>query len=218
MSRRFQKFHASEAGASVVEVLMVVAVVLILSSIAIPYMWNSKKLYKSEDQALRMMDLMREAAQTALVKRRTIRYEIDLTDNALLLIDESQNSPQGQQLKKIPLELTRDVRVDAIPTGVSKPNPPNYNDAAFATDSVGHLIGATTITGHNVWACRFKSDGSVVNSAGNPISANIYVWPPQSSGSLTPRNTGEIRAITLFGGTGAIRYWKYTGSAFTAYQ
>jgi hypothetical protein len=197
---------------------MVVAVVLILSSIAIPYMWNSKKLYKSEDQALRMMDLMREAAQTALVKRRTIRYEIDLTDNALLLIDESQNSPQGQQLKKIPLELTRDVRVDAIPTGVSKPNPPNYNDAAFATDSVGHLIGATTITGHNVWACRFKSDGSVVNSAGNPISANIYVWPPQSSGSLTPRNTGEIRAITLFGGTGAIRYWKYTGSAFTAYQ
>jgi Tfp pilus assembly protein PilE len=218
MSRRFQQLRASEAGASVLEIMIVMAIILILSSVAIPYMWNYKKLYKSEDQSLRMMDLMREAAQTALVKRRTIRYEIDLTDNAVLLIDESQNAPKGQQLKKIPLELTRDVRVDAIPTGISKPNPPNYADAAFATDNVGHMIGATTITGHNIWSCRFKSDGSVVNSAGNPISANIYVWPPQTTGSLTPRNTAEVRAITIFGGTGAVRYWKYTGSAFTAYQ
>ena len=218
MSVKFKRFHTAEAGASVIEILMVVAVMLILSSVAIPYMWNYKKLYKSEDQSLRMMDLMREAAQTALVQRKTIRYEIDLTDNAVLLIDESQNSPKGQQLKKIPLELTRDVRVDTIPNGVSKPNPPNYTDAAFATDNVGHMIGATTITGHNIWSCRFRSDGSVVNAAGTPLSANLYVWPPQSTGSLTPRNTGEIRAITLFGGTGAVRYWKYTGSAFTAYQ
>ena len=218
MSRKTQEFHLSQAGASVLEILIVLGVVLIMSSIAVPYLWNYKKLYKSEDQALRMMDLMREAAQTALVKRRTIRYEIDLTDNAILLIDESQNAPQGQQMKKIPLELIRDVRVDSIPNGVSKPNPPNYNDAAFSTDSVGHMIGAVTITGHNIWACRFKSDGSVVNSAGNPVSANLYVWPPQSTGSLTPRNTAEIRAITIFGGTGAVRYWKYTGSAFTPYQ
>src|SRR5438477_5246936 len=132
-----------------------------------------------------MMDLMHEAAQTALVQRKTIRYEVDLTDNAILLIDESQNVPKGQQLKKIPLEFTRDIRVDTIPTGVSKPNPPNYNDAAFATDMVGHMVGATTITGHNIWACRFKSDGSVVNAAGAPVNANIYIWPPQSTGSLT---------------------------------
>ena len=218
MSRKLQQFRVSEAGASVLEILVALCVILILSSVAIPYMWNYKKLYKSEDQSLRMMDLMREAAQTALVKRRTIRYEIDLTDNVVLLIDESQNAPKGQQIKKIPLELIRDLRVDTIPNGVSKPNPPNYNDATFATDNVGHMIGAVTITGHNIWSCRFKSDGSVVNSAGNPISANIYIWPPQSTGSLTPRNTAEIRAITLFGGTGAVRYWKYTGSAFTPYQ
>jgi hypothetical protein len=218
MNRKFKELRASEAGASVLEIVMVMAVILILSSVAIPYMWNYKKLYKSEDLSLRMMDLMRETAQTALVQRKTMRYEIDLTDNVILVIDESQNAPKGQQIKKIPLESTRDVRIDQIPTGVSKPNPPNYADAAFATDNVGHMVGATTITGHNIWSCRFKSDGSVVNSAGTPVSANIYVWPPKTSGSLIPRNTGEVRAITLFGGTGAVRYWKYTGSAFTAYQ
>ncbi|MFL6375509.1 MAG: hypothetical protein ACJ73D_12645 [Pyrinomonadaceae bacterium] len=218
MSRIVKRFHASEAGASVIEIVMVLVVIMVLSSVAIPYMWNYKKLYKSEDQALRMMDLMREAAQTALTKRRTVRFEIDLTDNSVLLIDESQSSPRGVLLKKIPLEQTKDVRVDTIPNGVTKPNPPNYTDAAFATDNVGHLVGSTTVTGHNIWSCRFKSDGSVVNTAGTPTSANIYVWAPQSSGSLTPRSTGEIRAITLFGGSGAVRYWKYTGSAFTPYQ
>jgi Tfp pilus assembly protein FimT len=218
MKKLLHQLHADQAGRTLAEIMMVVAVIMILSSVAIPYMWNYKKLYKSEDQALRMMDLMREAAQTAMVKRRTIRFEIDLTDNAVLLIDESQNSPQGQQVKKIPLELVRDVRVDSLPTGITKPNPPNYTDIAFATDTVGHRVGATTITAHNIWACRFKSDGSVVNAGGTPVSVNIYVWPPQSAGSSTPRNTGEVRAITLFGGSGAIRYWKWTGSAFTPYQ
>jgi hypothetical protein len=218
MSLKLQEFRAAEAGASILEIMTALAIILILTSVAIPYIWNYKKVYKSEDQSLRMMDLMREAAQTALVKRRTVRFEIDLTDNALLLIDESQSAPKGQLLKKIPLELTRDLRVDSIPTGLSKPNPPNYADAAFATDNVGHLVGAATITGHNIWACRFKSDGTVVNSAGNPTSANIYIWPPQTTGSLNPRNTAEVRAITLFGGTGAVRYWKYTGAAFTPYQ
>jgi len=218
MANLLQRSHAAESGNSLIELLVVVAVILILSSVAIPYMWNYKKLYKSEDQALKMMDLMREAGQMALVKRRTIRFELDLTDNAMLLIDESQNAPKGQLLKKIPLELARDVRVDAIPAGVTKPNPPNYNDAAFATDNVGHMVGATTITAHNIWSCRFKSDGTVVNTAGNPASANIYIWPPQFTGSSSARNGNEIRAVTLFGGSGAIRYWKYTGSSFTPYQ
>ncbi|HEV7700847.1 MAG TPA: hypothetical protein VGO43_11505 [Pyrinomonadaceae bacterium] len=217
MKKSLQKAHASTAGASVIEILMVVAIILIISAISIPYMWNYKKLYKSEDQSLRMIDLMREGGQLALVKRKTIRFEIDLTDNALLLIDEDGANPDVQ-LKKIPLELTRDVRVDAIPSGISKPNPPNYTDVAFAIDAVGHKVGSTTVTGHNIWSCRFQADGSVVNNGGTPVSTNIYIWPPVSTGSLTPRNMGEVRAITMFGGSGAIRYWKWTGAAFAPYQ
>ncbi|HRI22701.1 MAG TPA: hypothetical protein PLA68_17195, partial [Panacibacter sp.] len=73
---------------------------------------------------------------------------------------------------------------------------------SFVTDTVGHLEGSTTVTSHNVWVARFMRDGSVVNNAGTPISVNIYIWPPTTAGSLTPRNTKEIRAITIFGGSG----------------
>ncbi|MBK8467087.1 MAG: hypothetical protein IPL32_14800 [Chloracidobacterium sp.] len=206
----------AEKGASIVEIVMALVIIAILSAISLPYIVNYKKFYKSEDQALKIIDLMREASQLALSQRRTIRFEIDLTDNAILLIDEN-GSPSGTQIKKVPLEATKDIRIDTIPTGVTKPNPPNYNDITFATDTVGHLVGATTVTSHNVWAARFRRDGSVVGTGGTtPISVNIYVFPPVSPGSTTPRKKDEVRAITLFGGSGAIRYWKYINTAFVA--
>lgn len=206
------------SGFSLLELIIVLVITLILTAISIPYIYNYQKRFKSEDQALQIMDFMREANQLALNKRRTMRLEIDLTDNKLLLIDEkATGASDDTEVKAIPLESTREVRMDQIPTGVTKPSPPDYNDATFATDTTGHKRGSTTINGHNVWAVRFKSDGSVVNNADTLTSANLYVWAPQSSGSTTPRDKKEVRAITMFGGSGAVRYWKHNGSTFQAY-
>jgi prepilin-type N-terminal cleavage/methylation domain-containing protein len=202
-----------QTGFSVIELLVVLAVVAIMVGISIPYLLNYRKLYRSDDQAIKMMDLMREAGQLALTRRRTMRLEIDLTDNALLIIDEN-GAAADTLVKMIPLDKPADVRVDVIPNGVTKPNPPNYANAAFAADGTGHMSGATSVTGHNVWAARFQRDGSVVNAADVPISVNLYIWPPASAGSLTPRNRKEIRAITMFGGSGAMRFWKHNGTTF----
>ena len=204
-----------QAGFSVIELLVVLAVLAIMVGISIPYLLNYRKLYRSDDQAIKMMDLMREAGQLALTRRRTMRLEIDLTDNALLIIDENGTGPDTLY-KMIPLDKPADVRVDVIPNGVAKPNPPNYTDVAYATDGIGHMRDAVTVTGHTVWAARFQRDGSVVNAANNPISVNIYIWAPVSAGSLTPRNRKEVRLITLFGGSGAMRFWKHNGTTFVA--
>lgn len=217
MKKAFYKNGASASGFSLVELSVVLAVLVILIVISVPYFYNYTKLYKSEDQSLKMMDLMREAGQLAITRRRTMRLEIDLTENALLLIDENGAGPDTR-IKTIPLERTDQVRVDVIPTGVTKPNPPNYTDITFATDPIGHQSGGTAITSHNVWAARFRSDGSVVNAADVPVSANIYVWPPTTAGSTTPRNIKEVRAITMFGSSGAVRYWKHDGSSLVANQ
>ncbi|HEX3101983.1 MAG TPA: hypothetical protein VHQ01_09335 [Pyrinomonadaceae bacterium] len=219
MRKKRQSVYNPQAGASVVEIVIVLVIMAILSAISLPYIFNYKKLYKSEDQALKVIDLMNETAQKAITTRRTYRFEIDLTDNAVLIIDQKgAGNADDILVKKVPLELPKDVRIDTLPATITKPNPPNYTDIAFAIDAVGHLVGATTVTGHNIWAARFKSDGSVVTAADIPMSANIYSFPPVSSGSTTARNTKEIRAITMFGGSGAIRYWKYNGSAWVASQ
>ena len=207
---------SSAKGFSLIELLVVVTVLLIICVISIPYIFQYKKLYKSEDQALKIMDVMREANQLALNQRHTFRIELDLTDNAVLLIDE-KNSAAGDLVKKIPIELPADVRIDTNPSGITPPNPPNYSKAVFANDTVGHNVGGSTVTGHSVWAARFRSDGSVVTSTNAPVSATIYLWPPLTPGNAAPRSKAEVRAITMYGGSGAIRYWKYNGTSFTAY-
>jgi hypothetical protein len=140
----------------------------------------------------------------------------------LLIIDEDTRVTPTvhREIKAIPLEAAGEVRMDQIPTGISKPIPPDYGNAVFATDTIGHKRGTTIVIGHNVWAARFKSNGSVVNAAGTPVSANLYVWAPLSPGSPTPlpRSKNEVRAITIFGGTGAVRYWKHNGTAFIPVQ
>lgn len=204
-------------GFSIIELLVVIGVLALLSAISLPYIVNYKARYKSEDQALKAIDLLRETGQLALTRRRTFRFEIDLTDNYLRLIDEN-GSGTDKLLKKIPLELIRDVRVDRIPQSVNKPNPPNFSDITFSIDTIGHQDGSTNVVGHSTWVARFRSDGSVVDKNNVLVNANIYFWPPQSPGSLTARSLGEVRAVTLAGGSGAIRYWKHNGTAFYAYQ
>lgn len=206
-------------GFSLIEVIIVLVIIAILTAISLPYIYNYRTLYRSEDQALKVMDLMREANQLALTRRRTMRFEIDLTDNRALIIDEDTRTTPAvhREVKALLLDDVSDVRIDQIPTGISKPSPPAYNDAAFAADTTGHQSGGTTVSGNNVWAIRFKRDGSVVNAADTPVSANLYVWTPLTAGSAAPRNKEEVRAITVFGGSGAIRYWKHDGTTFLPY-
>ena len=201
-------------GVSLPEVVIVLIIIGILSAISLPYIFQNRTRYRSEDQSLRVMDLMREAAQTAITKRRTFRLEVDKTLNQLLIIDENDaGAADDREIKAIPLDPTNEVRIDVVPTGVTKPSV-NYADAVFAADTIGHKRGTTTVINDVVWALRFNRDGTVVDKASNPVSANLYVFPPLTPGSAAPRSKQEVRAITIFGGSGAVRYWKYDGTNF----
>ena len=206
-------------GFSLIEVFIVVAIIGILCAISVPYFLNYNKLYKSDNQARIIMDLMAEAGQRAMTRRRTFRFELDLTANKALIIDENNlGTADDTEIKAINLESVSNVRFDRKPNGVSKPNPPNYNDAVFAKDSIGHLEGTKRVSGNRVWAVRFQRDGTVVNSTGNLTSANLYVWIPLSPGSNLPSKKQLVRCITLVGTSGAVRYWKHSGSTFVPYQ
>lgn len=209
--------RSSAAGFSLMELLIVFSIIAVLTAISVPYLFQYQQVYKSEEQARKLMDLMQEANQLALNRRRTIRFEIDLTNNVALLIDENGvGTADDTLIRSQPLLSTGEIRVDTNPSGVTRPNPPNYANAAFANDTLGHKVGSNTVINNNVWAARFRSDGSVVTAGDVPVSATIFFWPPRTPGNAAARDNGEVRAITLFGGSGAVRYWKFTGTGWSA--
>ncbi|MEQ1646811.1 MAG: prepilin-type N-terminal cleavage/methylation domain-containing protein, partial [Pyrinomonadaceae bacterium] len=92
----------SDRGFSVTELIAVMSVMAIMAAISVPYLIKYRTPLRTEDQAIKMMDMMREAGQLALTRRRTVRFEIDLTDNTFKVIDEQGANPDTL-VKSIPL-------------------------------------------------------------------------------------------------------------------
>ena len=196
-------------GMSLVELVVVLTVLGILTAVSVPYLMRYTQKYKTEDQAIKVMDLMREAGQLALERRRTFRFELDLNNSQRpvgRIIDQDSTQATAFRTKEVPLEPVNEVRMDLPPLGIIRPNPPNYANAAFTS---------------GVWTAFFRSDGTVVTATGTPISATLFFWPPKrepyDASNLEPR-PGEVRALTIFGGSGAVRFWKHNGTAWASWQ
>ncbi len=189
-------------GFSLIEILMVLVIIGILSAISLPYLFQYRKLYRTEDQSLKIMYLMREASQMATTKRRPILFEIDLDANEVRI--SPANGAPDILLKTIPLDPINEVRMDIMPDGVTMMGLQGYNAADYP-------IATET------WTAIFQSNGTVLNLGGLPVSSTFFLWPPvQTAGTTAPRSLNEVRAITIFGGTGDVRYWKFmnTGAGY----
>lgn len=236
---------SAENGFSLIELLIVVAIISIMTTFAIFALVPHRNLYRTDDQALRILDFMRDASQRALTQRQVMRLEIDQTDNVIRIVDENlvgAGTADDGMVRQEPLENPANVRMYLNPAAagppiisgppdasggagpvavVSPPAPSNFPAAAYA--ACLHPLAVSHTAGHNGWTARFLSNGSVVDAgidaAGTNAtltSATLYLWPPQAGDPDTATTPGAVRAITVFGGAGAIRLWKYDGIAFVA--
>ncbi|MBV9209823.1 MAG: type II secretion system protein [Acidobacteria bacterium] len=190
-----------------IEIMIVLAIIGIMLSIALFGMTAHKTAYKADDETLRIINVLREASQLALTQRQPMRVELDATNKTIKIYDENLPGAGDDQLKRIVyLEKTNDIREDVAPLGVAAPNPPNYTAAAFAG------------TSPKVWTIWFRRDGTVTNNAtpAIPVSATLYIWQPDPTNTNQAKNNKQVRAVTVFGGTGVIRLWKYNGTKFVA--
>lgn len=197
----------SQSGFSVIELIIVISVLAILSTIAVVTFWTSRK-YSADDQAKKIIDFFDEARQKALNQRKTFRIEINKTKNELRLIDEGDDVSTANDdkiLKKH--KLTNQVVIGNPPNNVSgKPtattpiNPPQYATSSYPLSS-----GDEKIT------LRFKRNGQVVDAGNDNIGtgsmmsgATIYVY--STTPSIT--NPDVIRAVTVLGTSGDTSLYK----------
>lgn len=208
MKDRQLKIIPSDAkGVTLVELLIVMAVIAVMSAVSLFYLTGHQKLYKPDEQLLRIADILQEARQRAMTQREIIRVEIDTTANVVRLIDE--NTPgvttDDKEVRRVSLLPRNDVRVDAAPTNITY-NPP---ESVPVPTAVYKLSSYQASSGNQVCTMRFQSDGNVVDERTAPpvpTGVTLYVWSPQSSGS---NQSNIARAITITGSTGSIRLWEF---------
>lgn len=194
-----------------VELLIVLTVITILLGISLFYLSGHERLFRPDEQALKIIDVFQEARQRSLTQRETMRVEIDLTDNAARLIDENlpNTADDDRVIRTITLAPQAEVKLISRPPDIAtSPVEIMPVPAAQFRPSIYPPSAA-----HNVCTFRFLRNGSVVNEGTDAVGSNatttgvtLFIWSPKPNDA----DESEIaRAITVIGATGSIRFWEY---------
>ena len=207
------KRFKSEAGFSLVELLIVMAISVIMTSVSLYYIYAQQRLYKPDEQSSYIIDLLQEARQKALTQKVVMRVEFDLTDNVARLInegDDGSTATDDKVVRSINLRPIQEVKIEVRPSNVST-SPTELSPVPVITYVLSsvHPLSA----GHKVATLRFKKDGTVSDAGttatggGSTVDgATLFVWQPDKTNA---NNATITRAITIIGTTGAIRLWNY---------
>lgn len=198
-----------QQGFSLIELLVMMVLILIVSTIAIFYLTGHRKLYNTDEEALQVIDLIQEARQRALTQREILRVEIDLTSNSGRLINENDPlvATDDRMIRQVTFFPVANVRMDMRPTNITIAPPETLPAPTAVFTGSMHPLSA----GHNVATFRFLADGTVRNAGTNAVGANsvptgtsLYIWKPKAG---SPNESDLTKAITILGATGSVRMW-----------
>ena len=198
-------------GFSMVELLIVLTVITILVGISLFYLSGHERLYRPDEQALKIIDVFQEARQRSLTQRETMRVEIDLTDNMVRLIDENLpgSASDDRVIKSLALLPQSEVKLNSRPPDIAT-SPTEIMPVPIAQFRPSIYPSSMT---HNVCTFRFQRNGSVVNEGTDAVGSNatttgltLFIWSPKPN---SPNESFIARAITVIGATGSVRFWEY---------
>lgn len=212
IQRKLVNERRSEAGFSIIEMVIVGAIIVVVSIVAVMSL-TTQKMYEAESQTLQIIDFYQEARQRSLSQRTTMRVEINATKRAVRLIDEkAPGNAADDVVIKSSAFMGGGVYIGSKPSNVS--NAPTelspVPESSFSTSN--HPLS----NGDSVFTLRFQRNGTVHNTGTTaagansvPTGATIYVWSKfVKDNSANPTNAQVMRGITVLSSSGSSKMWK----------
>jgi prepilin-type N-terminal cleavage/methylation domain-containing protein len=176
--------YSNERGFTLLEVMMVVAILATLAGMAIAVTPGFIRHSKAESSIEQAVDVFRSAREVAISQRRNVAIQL-IGNNALRTV--RMDIPAGTTiLRTVQLEN----RMQFLLFGVVPDTPDRFGNG-------------TAISFGNTNAWMFTSEGTFVDANGEILNGSLFLGVPDQINSA--------RAITVFGATALVRTWEWNG-------
>jgi type II secretory pathway pseudopilin PulG len=197
---RLQLFRA-EAGFSAVELVVVIAIAITLSAIAVVAFQPALKNAQGDAAMRQTLDAIRQARQYAITNRRYVQLTFSTGSPATITATQRNDIPITAGFGTTnPVLFT--ISIEGPGTFYLANTTPDTPDAfgKCAPICIENTSGGPT-------SIFFQSDGEFVDGTYNSMNGSLFLG---SSGVPT-----SYRAVSVMGSTGRVRAWKYNGAAWS---
>jgi prepilin-type N-terminal cleavage/methylation domain-containing protein len=175
-----------DAGFTLLETLVVVAIMGVLAAISVMMMPGAILQAKADGGAARLTSVLRSAREQAIAQRRNVRVTFT-PPNRIVISRVEVPGPATTLITSVSLEDGMEFRL--------YPGLPDTPDA-FGNATATSFGVATTLS--------FTSEGWFVDQNGDPVNGTVYV------GKVT--QPLSARAISIFGPTALVSAWRWNGN------
>ena len=199
----------TEQGFSLLEMVVVVMLAFTVMAFAVINTISSSQNARANSAMDAVVSQLRQARELAIAKRRNVQVAFTAPNQIQLTI---LTLPGETVPPAIPATLLN----DGVPGGLT------YNVFNTLPDTPMGFGNSTAInlqqpTGGGAWTCMFTTSGAFVGTAqsaatlyqatnNNPVNASIFLG--------VAGKTNTARAVTVFGATGRVRSYYWTGSSW----
>jgi type II secretory pathway pseudopilin PulG len=204
-----QRLKRSQAGFSLVEVIIVVFIIFVLSGMAIILTQGTLQSYKANAARDGVVSQIRLARELAISKRRNVR--IDFTPPNQIQTTVQYRGGETAGLPIAPVYLNDADQ--GVNTGAQFYVFPGLPDTPMGFGNTSPIV-LQQPAGGGAWAVMFTTSGALVGTSAlsgldlignsNPVNASIFLG--------IPGNSGSARAITILGATGRVRTYSWDGT------
>jgi prepilin-type N-terminal cleavage/methylation domain-containing protein len=194
--------RATEAGFTLVEMMIVVAVMGIITGIAVVQIGASRQALIGDSAMRVVLSQMNQAKEQAITQRRNM-YLTFTDGNSLQIVREEVPGPTTTTISSVPFEGgLQFLRIAGVPDlSPSTPELPAVASTSLSsTAAVGFGASTTQI--------RFAPDGTLVDQDGRTVNGTVFV--------ALPNQRLSARAVSVFGSTGRIRGYRWDGAHWKA--
>jgi Tfp pilus assembly protein FimT len=181
------------AGISLLEMLVMLAIVGVLSTMAIAQIGQAVPQMKADGAMRVVMSQLNTARELAISQRRYMQVKF--------------LAPNQIQVIRTDVDTSGTVTGTTVLTTVTFEGAVTYNKLTGVIDTPDAFGMASAINFGTATTIQFATDGELISESGGPLNGTVVL--------ATPNNKNSTRAVTIFGSTGRVRGWRWNGSAWT---